>query len=159
MIPGSVKFSQDLFDRICDRIADGESLRDICKESDKPNKGTFFRWIANDPKLCDQYAKAREAQAEFMADEILNIADDGSNDWIFQNGDDEAREKYKLNGEAIARSRLRVDARKWVASKLLPKKYGDKIDHSLSGPGGGPIETVNRIELVAAEVSHDDSQA
>lgn len=133
MIPGSVTFSQDLFDRICDRIADGESLRDICRESDKPNKGTFFRWLATDKALADQYAKAKEAQAEFMADEIMNIADDGTNDWLEQNGDETARTAYKYNGEAVARSRLRVDARKWVASKLLPKKYGDKTEVALSG--------------------------
>lgn len=133
MIPGSITFTQDLFDRICDRIADGESLRDICREYDKPNKGTFFRWLATDKALADQYAKAKEAQAEFMADEIMNIADDGTNDWIEQRGDDGAIKAYKFNGEAVARSRLRVDARKWVAAKLLPKKYGEKTEVALSG--------------------------
>ena len=144
MIPCSVTFSQDLFDRICDRIADGESLRDICKGEDMPNKGKFFYWLANDKALADQYAKAKEAQAEFMADEIMNIADDGTNDWIEQRGDDGARQAYKFNGEAVARSRLRVDARKWVAAKLLPKKYGEKVDVAHSGPDGGPVEFVIR---------------
>ena len=144
MIPGSITFSQDLFDRICDRIADGESLRDICKEEGMPNKGKFFYWLANDKALSDQYAKAKEAQAEFMADEIMNIADDGTNDWIEQRGDDGAIKAYKLNGEAVARSRLRVDARKWVAAKLLPKKYGEKVDVAHSGQDGGPVEFVIR---------------
>ena len=79
-----------------------------------------------------------------MADEIMNIADDGTNDWIEQNGDEAARTAYKYNGEAVARSRLRVDARKWVAAKLLPKKYGEKVDVAHYGPDGGPVEFVIR---------------
>ena len=144
MTTESAKIDQELFDRICDRIADGESLRDICKGEDMPNKGKFFYWLANDKALADQYAKAKEAQAEFMADEIMNIADDGTNDWIEQRGDDGAIKAYRLNGEAVARSRLRVDARKWVAAKLLPKKYGEKVDVAHSGPDGGPVEFVIR---------------
>jgi hypothetical protein len=70
------------------------------------------------PEFAEQYAHARDSQADTLADEILDIADDGSNDYM---GDDET-----YNGDAVARSKLRVDARKWIASKLKPKKYGDK---------------------------------
>src|SRR3546814_4173198 len=78
-----------------------------------------------------QYARARDNQADTLADEILDIADDGSNDYV---GEDE-----KYNGDAVARSRLRVDARKWLAGKLAPKKYGEKIDHTLANPDGSPV--------------------
>jgi hypothetical protein len=115
-----------------------------------PNKGKFFYWLAADKTLADQYAKAREAQAEFMADEIMNIADDGTNDWMEQKAPDGMTAGYKFNGEAVSRSRLRVDARKWVASKLLPKKYGEKIDHAVSGPDGGPVEYIIR-DMTAKE--------
>lgn len=74
-----------------------------------------------------------------MADETLEICDDGSNDWLERQGEDEKR-TYVLNGEHVQRSRLRVDTRKWLLSKALPKIYGDKITTEHSGPDGGPIE-------------------
>jgi hypothetical protein len=92
-----------------------------------PGKATVFRWLGANEEFRDQYARAREAQAEALADEIIDIADDGHNDWMERNQGDAAG--WVQNGEAMQRSRLRVDARKWVASKLLPKKYGDKLDH------------------------------
>ncbi len=86
----------------------------------------------------DQYARAREAQAEVRADEIVDIADDESGD--FTTDEDGKR---VVNHEHIQRSRLRVDARKWVASKLLPKRYGDKLQHT--GEGGGPVPHEHRL--------------
>lgn len=123
------KFSQEVFDAICERLADGESLRAICSDAEMPNKATVFRWLSQDDKLSDQYARARDSQADAIFDEILDIADDARNDWMERNGDDVG---YQLNGEHIQRSRVRIDARKWMAGKLRPKVYGDKLglDHS-----------------------------
>lgn len=115
-------FTQELADTICERIADGESLRKICREDSFPNKATVFKWLAADKSFSDQYARARECQADSMADDILDISDDGSNDSYT---DDEGR--TRTDHDVIARSRLRVDARKWLASKMAPKKYGDRI--------------------------------
>lgn len=115
-----------MFDRICERIADGESLRTICKDDDTPSKSTVFKWLANDDTLADQYARARQAQADAIFDEILDIADDAQNDWMERNGEDS--EGWQVNGEHLQRSRLRIDARKWMAGKLRPKVYGDKLD-------------------------------
>ena len=122
------EFTQEIADVICERIADGESLRSICKDEDMPNKATVFKWLAAQKEFSDQYARARESQAETMADEILAIADDGVNDTYL---DDDGNER--TNHDVIARSRLRVDARKWLASKLAPKKYGEKVQTELSG--------------------------
>lgn len=127
-------FTQELVDLICERIAEGESLRKICADEDMPNKATVFRWLAADETFSDQYARAREAQADVLADEIVNIADDGSNDTYT---DDEG--KVRTDQDVIARSRLRVDARKWVASKLKPKVYGDKVQQEVSGKDGGAL--------------------
>lgn len=110
--------SEELAETICERLIDGKSLRTICCDQAMPSTGTICRWLANDKAFREQYERARDAQADTLADEILDIADDGSNDYM---GEDE-----KYNGDAVARSRLRVDARKWIASKLKPKKYGDK---------------------------------
>ncbi|MBR8007150.1 terminase small subunit-like protein [Burkholderia vietnamiensis] len=119
-------FTQELADTICEHLASGLSLRQIEEIEGMPSKTTILRWLGDDrfTSFRDQYARARDMQAEGMADEILEIADDGRNDWMeIQNRDGE-NIGWKVNGEAVQRSRLRIDARKWLLSKLLPKKYG-----------------------------------
>ena len=119
-------YSQATADLICSRLCEGESLRSICCDADLPAAGTVFRWLTVHKEFQEQYARAREAQADSLFDEILDIADDGSNDWMERKkGDDVV---WVENGEAIRRSVLRVDARKWMAGKLRPKKYGDKLE-------------------------------
>jgi hypothetical protein len=118
-------FNQDTADEICSRLADGQSLRAICREDWAPDFKTVFRWLQVRHGFRQQYAEARDIGLEQMADELLEIADDGSNDWIENNHPDNPG--YKFNGEHFARSRLRVDTRKWVLSKLAPKRYGDKL--------------------------------
>lgn len=114
-------FSPDMCERICTKIADGMSLRKICAEKGMPTVGTVCLWLAKDKQFSEQYARAREAQAETMADEILDIAD-------------EIPPMNPTNGAydsgAVNHQRLRIDSRKWVASKLKPKKYGDRLDLS-----------------------------
>ena len=145
-------YSPEIAAKICERLADGWSLRQICGEDDMPDKATVLRWIPKHPEFRDQYARAREAQAEFWLDEILEIADDGTNDWVERENKDGSKTEV-VDQEHINRSRLRVDSRKWIMSKLMPKKYGDKVDLQHSGPEGGPIETVTRIELIAPDVN------
>lgn len=128
-----LSFTQEIADVICERIADGESLRSICSSPDMPNKSTVFRWLAVIPVFCDQYAHAREAQADSIFDEVIDIADNGSNDWMERLDDDGKKVGWRENGEAINRSRLRIDARKWMAGKLRPRKYGEKLDLNVSG--------------------------
>lgn len=126
-----MKFTNAIADAICERIADGESLRMICEDEGMPSKTSVFRWLADNEKFRDQYARARETQADAIFDDILSIADDGRNDWMERNFGEEPR--WVENGEALRRSALRIDARKWMAGKLRPKKYGDKIDVEHSG--------------------------
>lgn len=142
-------FTEAIGDAICQRIADGQSVREICSDDDMPHMATFFRWLAKDEhkELREQYVRAKEAQAEFMADEINHIADDGSNDWMERFDKEGNSIGWTLNGEHVQRSKLRIDSRKWLLSKMLPKKYGDKIQTELSGPDGkGPAFTVNLIK-------------
>lgn len=132
--------------QICQRLADGESLRQICADPKMPGKSTVLRWLFEDDKKAfqDQYARAREVQAENWADEILEIADDGANDWVereLQNGSS----VKVVDHEHVSRSKLRVDARKWLMSKLLPKKYGDKQQLEHSGEvKGAPVIVFER---------------
>ena len=99
-------------------------------------------------EFSEQYARAREQQQEFYAEEILDIADDGQNDYmerLNKNGEIE----MVVNHENIQRSRLRVDTRKWIMSKLAPKKYGDKVQQEISGKDGGElIVNVNISEKI-----------
>ena len=147
-------YRQETADLICERIADGESLRDICKADEMPARSVVFRWLSIHREFADQYARAREAQADAISDDMLAIADDGQNDWMERNGEGDENAGWRLNGEHIQRSRLRIDSRKWMASKLAPKKYGDRqsVDHTSSD--GSMAPTV--IQLVPM-TGNDDS--
>ena len=125
--------------RICEEISSGRSLRSICADEGMPDKATVFRWLAAHEGFRDQYARAREAQADAMLEDILEIADDGLNDsYTDENGHE------RTNQDVIARSRLRVDARKWAMSKMAPKKYGEKLDLT----HGGKIEVTEIVQRI-----------
>lgn len=97
-----------------------------------------MRWLHIHSEFRDQYARAREAQAEHWADEIIEISDDGTNDWTErQNKDGSTYEA--IDSEHINRSRLRVDTRKWLMARMAPKKYGDKVTQEVTGGDGGPL--------------------
>lgn len=126
-------FTEDLAADICERLVNGESLRAICRDDAMPAISTVFKWLTEKPSFSDQYAKAKEEQAEALADEIVAIADEEctmvrSSKHPGAAKDDEEELEVVFDYTAVARNRLRVDARKWVASKLKPKKYGDRID-------------------------------
>lgn len=110
-------FTEEVAGLICERLADGESLRSICSQEGMPSKSMVFRWLAANGAFRDQYAHAREAQADALFDEILDIADDGRNDWIEKRNAAGEVIGWQENGEAIRRSQLRIDARKWMARR------------------------------------------
>lgn len=133
------EFRQEIADKLLERLAEGESLRAICRDDDMPARSTVFKWLA-DPAhsaFVDQYARAREAQAEALFEDILEIADDKSGDVKIVGRDGEEREV--CDTEFVARARLRVDARKWMAGKLAPKKYGEKITQEHTGADGAAL--------------------
>ena len=114
-------YSDTTADEICERLTDGESLRQICRDEHMPDKATIFRWL-NDERFRgfrDRYAHAREAQADALFDELVEIADDTG----------ELDDNVK-----VQRARLQIDTRKWVASRLAPKKSSEtnKIEHEVS---------------------------
>lgn len=125
-------YTAELADRICARLAEGESLRAICRDDGMPCASTVFAWLDADEFFRSKYARAREVQAEMLADELREIADDGQNDWMERKNADGECIGWAENGEALRRSQLRVATRQWIASKMLPKKYGDKqqVEHS-----------------------------
>lgn len=120
-------YTEELANQICERLAEGESLRQILRDEGMPSISMLFRWLNDRKSFRDQYEHARDIQADVMADEITDIADDGSNDWM-ERETEKGRVSRVVDHEHVQRSRLRVDTRKWIASKLKPKKYGDKLE-------------------------------
>lgn len=132
------KYSQKLADDICEQLAEGRSLRSICADKKMPNRSTVFRWLAENEKFRDQYARAREEQADVFFEEIIEIADEEcttvrADKHSTSDDDGEGNTEVVFDTTAVMRNRLRVDARKWAAAKLAPKKYGDRVavDHGV----------------------------
>jgi hypothetical protein len=127
------KYSEEIATEICKRLAYGETLSQICRSDHLPARTTVLDWVVeNRSGFSDRYARARDLCIEAWADEIVEISDDGSNDWMVREGKD-GETSYVLNGEHSSRSRLRVDSRKWLLSKLKPQTYGDKVQADVTG--------------------------
>lgn len=126
------KYSQQLADAICDLLVDGKSLRTICSTAKMPSRSTVIRWLAENEAFRNQYARARELQADTLAEEILDIADKAVlGERLKKDGKGKVLERQ--TGDMVERSRLMIDARKWYAGKLQPKKYGERValDHGV----------------------------
>lgn len=130
-------YSAELAEVICIRLSEGESLRSVCRDEKLPDKATVLRWIARHDDFRDQYVRAKAQGAEAIAEEMFEIADDASNDYMVDMElDEDGKERaagYRLMGENIQRSKLRVDTRKWYLSKIMPKKYGDRLEVESTG--------------------------
>lgn len=117
-------YSQTKVDLICNLVSCGMSIRKICKENESlPDPVTVYKWLSENEAFSKQYARAREDGAALMAEELLEIVDDESNDLI-----EITTEKgtyTQVNHAKVQRDRLRADTRKWLLAKLQPKKYGE----------------------------------
>ncbi len=120
------EYRQRIMSLVCSLLEEGQTLRRICDSvTGMPKPSTICLWLSESKELAEQYAHAREIQADRFADEIIDIADNEPDPQV---------------------ARVRMDARKWHASKTAPKKYGDKIDHTIGNPDGTPLDlTVNFV--------------
>lgn len=137
------EMTEELFDEVCERMVDGESVRTICKDEHMPSISTFMKILNQDPERSAQYARALQLRADAMFEEILDISDDGTNDYMLRNADDPT--SVVLNGEHVQRSKLRVDSRKWALGRMNPKKYGEKT--FIGGVEDAPIKVQNTIDV------------
>lgn len=112
-------YTKDMADKICEKISGGLSLRAICAEPGMPARGTVYRWLIENADFQDQYTRAREKQADHFAEEIIEIADSAV-----------------AESAAVSKAKLQIDARKWAASKIAPKKYGDKTELDVKSSDG-----------------------
>lgn len=128
---------RELMVDVCGRLSAGRSLVDACKDvADAPTPTAIMQWVDSEPDLALLYAHAREVGYRLLADEIVTISDETEVE-VRYNGNDVT---LVLDATAVARNRLRVDTRKWMLSKMLPKTFGDKTTTELTGANGGAIQ-------------------
>lgn len=120
-------YTTETAELICMRLSEGESLRSVCSDEGMPSKQSVLRWLTKHEEFRCQYVRAKEQGAEALAEEMFDIADDGANDWMEKKDKDGEAIGWQLNGEHVRRSQLRIDTRKWYLSKIMPKKYGEKV--------------------------------
>lgn len=138
---GAPPYSLEIARTICEHIADGMGVKQISTLPGMPSPSLVYKWLANEDNATfrDLYARARERQADKIFEECLAIADSCENDVTIGPDGEEI-----VNHEAIARSKLRIDTRKWMAAKLRPRKYGDRVE--IGGDAENPVSHVVRIE-------------
>lgn len=158
-------YSLELIDLICQRLASGESMRSISRDEDMPAMSTLFKWLREHEEFSQQYTKAKEESADALVEDMLDIADNQvGNPVLNEDGEplleDDGTVVKTVDGPSVQHARLRVDTRKWAASKLKPKKYGDKIAHTGADGGSidvtvGPNELARRLAFVIAKGAND----
>lgn len=143
-------YTQEIADEICAGLAEGKSLRTVCSADHLPALRTVFNWLSTKEDFLHQYTRAKEESADALTDEMLDIADNGTNDWMIVNRD--GVDSYVVNGEHIQRSRLRIETRKWLSSKLKPKKYGERITTEHTGTVGLSDMSEEALDAKLAEL-------
>jgi hypothetical protein len=140
-------FNQTIANTICIRISEGKSLREILKEEGMPAQSSVYEWLIARPDFTEQYSRAREEQAETLADEIIAIADEMPEIIAVTDKKTGALIEHKLDGAFLLWQKNRIEARKWTAMKLKPKKYGDRLQ--VAGTKGEPMEIEAKIEATS----------
>jgi hypothetical protein len=125
---------ESTFNYICDEIEKGRALRVILRDEKMPSTSTFYLWLDSDENKSKRYARATEIRADILFEDIIEIADNSAGDTKTNSDGFEV-----MDAEFVQRSRLKIDARKWVLSKMNPKKYGDRTTNVLEG-GDKPIQ-------------------
>lgn len=152
---GKHPYSAKLADEILLRMTRGETVKSILDTEGMPDRLSLMGWVDDNPKFRKQYTRARHAQAGAYADEIMQIADDGTNDFMEKKSRDGTVIGWEINGEHIRRSQLRVDTRKWVAERLAPEQYGNKL--ALGGAGDlPPIKSEGKTTIDVTELTLEE---
>ncbi len=137
-----VEYSEAIAAEICQGLALGQSIRTICNNPDMPEPRSVYRWLIDHPDFAKQYAQAREDAADAFAEEIVEIAD----------AECPVDALGRIDSGSVQKQRLRVDARKWIASKLKPRSYGDKVDIALSGNVSVTRTFFNPNDVIDAQI-------
>lgn len=153
------KYTKKLCDDICERLAAGESMRSVSRDENMPAMSTLFKWLREHESFSEQYAIAKEESADALVEDMLDIADNQVEQPLVVDGvpltDSEGNPILIKDAVSVNHARLRVDTRKWAASKLKPKKYGDKVQKEITGADGGPVKVAD-VSFVFNPVGSDD---
>lgn len=159
MMARPTTFNREIFNLICEHMSRGQTLREVCRDSEMPGESTVRSWAVLDiaDGVAAQYARAREALAAHWADETVEIADDGTNDWVERRRRDGSTETA-LDREHVERSKLRVSQRNWLLARILPKTYGDRIatqqlDKEGNPTDPAPVAVINVADMAAGWVA------
>ena len=138
-------FSMELFEEICARVAEGESVSKICMEANMPSRFAFYSWLKDEskPECVQMYNEALHLREELLFDETKDIVDDP------EAGYDKV---------SVAHATLRFNARRWILSRMNPKRYGDKLSQEITGGDGKPLQTSGNVifNVIGVEPEHDD---
>lgn len=145
------KKTQSLINEVLDRVRHGETIRNICKDPHMPHYTTFWDWVTKDNDLRQEYYKAKQDQADYFAEQILEIADESSTD-IIESFDKNGRRIPIVNYENIKRSELRVRARQWLMERVQRERYNEKLfvarqESELQQQQQGPVKATIEIVL------------
>lgn len=133
-------YSQDTKDNICARIANGESLRAVCRDNGMPNQDTVHMWLNKDDAFVEQYARACARREDSFFDDLIEIAD-----------------SVTADAAEVAKARVQIDARKWVLSRMNPKKYGDRVQQEVSGSIGAEVTLIERVIVDPKKNENNDT--
>lgn len=141
--------------QIAERISNGEPVKSLCKDETMPSVGIFYKWLNVHSEFQELYARSKEEQIESLVEDMLSIADDGTNDWNEVFDKDGQSQGWRLNAEHVQRSRVRIDTRKWLASKLKPKKYGDRqtVEMNVNVTLSQRLEAAEKLIDVSPDIS------
>lgn len=146
-MPYTDKQKKQIIDKICLRVSEGEALRNICLDKDLVTSNTFYSWIDKNEEMLALYARATEKRSDDIFEDILEISDNRAGD-TYKDKDGIER----IDHAVVQRDRLRVDSRKWIASKLNPKKYGDRIEVNSTNKNIGEGMTREEQEKMMEEI-------
>lgn len=152
-------YNEETAAKLCGYLSIGESLRKACRHPGMPAPSTVFLWLAEHDEFSEQYARAKEEAADMFIEDILEIADDAKKDkFPVYHLNDEGEKVligYNESKNSVQRARVRIDSRKWLAMKLKPKKYGDKVTIDGKQEHSGKVDhqhnysTLSDEELIA----------
>jgi hypothetical protein len=150
-------YTRQIADAICERLAQSESLKAICKSDGFPHEATVRMWAREDRDgFQSRFEIARDIGTEGLVDMIIGIASKDMS--IIENG------TKKIDNAAVSQARLMIDAIKWKAGKQMPAKYGDRIITEITGKDGGPVEVeairsslIERITRIAQSAAIEDA--
>jgi hypothetical protein len=142
------KKTPEIVDEIMESIADGVPLREICRREGMPNWRTVYDWLEADEELAARFARARDIGFDAIAEETLEIADDGTNDWTERKRQDGSTDTV-LDSEHVQRSKLRIETRLKLLAKWSPKKYGDKQTVEVGNKDGEALKVESNADNAA----------